>query len=112
MFVVEECAVAFRCALFVSLLAFSCTANNYTADGSAQPKIEPSLSQVARIDGDIFLGGLFPVHAKGNSSTLCGEINEQVGIHRVEAMLYAIDQVGFLFFWGGGGNFFKCAFIA
>ena len=100
MLVVKECAVVFRYAFFVSLLAFSCTANNYSADSSAQPKIEPSLSQVARIDGDIFLGGLFPVHAKGNSSTMCGEINEQVGIHRVEAMLYAIDQVCFVFvFW-------------
>ena len=107
MLVVKECTVVFRFTLFVSLLAFSFTANNYSTDSSAQPKIEPSLSQVARIDGDIFLGGLFPVHAKGNSSTVCGEINEQVGIHRVEAMLYAIDQVCFFFFL----DFFlrKCA---
>ena len=61
--------------------------------GSASTKVQSSASRVAKIDGDVFLGGLVPVHAKGNGSTVCGELNEQVGIHRVEAMLYAMDQV-------------------
>lgn len=61
---------------------------------SVEAPLSQSSSQVAVIDGDVFLGGLFPIHAKGiGSSQVCGELNEQVGIHRVEAMLYAVDQV-------------------
>ena len=44
------------------------------------------------IDGDIILGGLVPVHAAGEN-TPCGPINERLGIQRLEAMLYAVDQV-------------------
>lgn len=67
---------------------------HYNSHSSSAPsRTRSSASRVAKIDGDVFLGGLFPVHAKGNGLTLCGELNEQVGIHRVEAMLYAMDQV-------------------
>ncbi|XP_032555358.1 metabotropic glutamate receptor 7 isoform X1 [Chiroxiphia lanceolata] len=46
-----------------------------------------------RLEGDITLGGLFPVHAKGSSSSPCGDIKKENGIHRLEAMLYALDQI-------------------
>ncbi|XP_030812481.1 metabotropic glutamate receptor 7 isoform X1 [Camarhynchus parvulus] len=46
-----------------------------------------------RLEGDITLGGLFPVHAKGPLSSPCGDIKKQNGIHRLEAMLYALDQI-------------------
>ncbi|XP_007451183.1 PREDICTED: metabotropic glutamate receptor 7-like, partial [Lipotes vexillifer] len=46
-----------------------------------------------RIAGDVTLGGLFPVHAKGPSGVPCGDIKRQNGIHRLEAMLYALDQI-------------------
>lgn len=57
-----------------------------------------------RISGDLIIGGVFPVHAKGNSGSPCGEIFEtrffkllQIfifrGVHRVEAMLYALDMI-------------------
>ncbi|XP_048883604.1 metabotropic glutamate receptor 8-like isoform X2 [Brienomyrus brachyistius] len=46
-----------------------------------------------RLDGDIVLGGLFPVHARGDRGVPCGELKKEKGIHRLEAMLFAIDQI-------------------
>lgn len=46
-----------------------------------------------RIDGDIILGGLFPVHARGERGVACGELKKEKGIHRLEAMLFAIDLI-------------------
>ncbi|XP_043933502.1 metabotropic glutamate receptor 7 [Protopterus annectens] len=43
--------------------------------------------------GEIILGGLFPVHAKGIPGVPCGDIKKEHGIHRLEAMLYALDQI-------------------
>uniref|UniRef100_A0A8C1P9V4 Glutamate receptor, metabotropic 6a n=1 Tax=Cyprinus carpio TaxID=7962 RepID=A0A8C1P9V4_CYPCA len=46
-----------------------------------------------KILGDITLGGLFPVHSRGPAGVPCGEIKKEKGIHRMEAMLYALDQI-------------------
>lgn len=46
-----------------------------------------------RIEGDLTLGGLFPVHARGLLGEPCGDIKKENGIHRLEAMLYALDQI-------------------
>lgn len=46
-----------------------------------------------KIPGDVTLGGLFPVHSKGPLGQACGEIKKEKGIHRMEAMLYALDQI-------------------
>uniref|UniRef100_A0A3B5K172 Receptor ligand binding region domain-containing protein n=1 Tax=Takifugu rubripes TaxID=31033 RepID=A0A3B5K172_TAKRU len=46
-----------------------------------------------RIDGDISLGGLFPVHARGHDGKPCGELKKEKGIHRLEAMLFALDCI-------------------
>uniref|UniRef100_A0A8C4ZWD8 Glutamate receptor, metabotropic 6b n=1 Tax=Gadus morhua TaxID=8049 RepID=A0A8C4ZWD8_GADMO len=46
-----------------------------------------------KIEGDITLGGLFPVHSRGPAGVACGEIKKEKGIHRMEAMLYALDQI-------------------
>ncbi|NXA63175.1 GRM7 protein, partial [Mohoua ochrocephala] len=46
-----------------------------------------------RLEGGITLGGLFPVHAKGPPGSPCGDIKKENGIHRLEAMLYALDQI-------------------
>ena len=46
-----------------------------------------------KIEGDIILGGLFPMHEKGTGGQACGDIKEEKGIQRVEAMLYALDKI-------------------
>ncbi|XP_017876533.1 metabotropic glutamate receptor isoform X2 [Ceratina calcarata] len=43
------------------------------------------------IPGDIVLGGLFPVHEKGSAS--CGPNVYNRGVQRLEAMLFAVDQI-------------------
>uniref|UniRef100_A0A8C4QC66 Receptor ligand binding region domain-containing protein n=1 Tax=Eptatretus burgeri TaxID=7764 RepID=A0A8C4QC66_EPTBU len=52
-----------------------------------------SYSHSIRIEGDITFGGLFPVHGKGSRGLPCGEIKKEKGVHRLEAMLYALDQI-------------------
>ena len=84
------CAEFFRFVPFFSIVSIAFVATK----ASVEAVLSQSSSQVAVIDGDVFLGGLFPIHAKRiGSSQICGELNEQVGIHRVEAMLYAVDEV-------------------
>ncbi|KAL8178926.1 UNVERIFIED_CONTAM: Metabotropic glutamate receptor 4 [Gekko kuhli] len=46
-----------------------------------------------RLDGDITLGGLFPVHGRGSEGKACGELKKEKGIHRLEAMLFALDRI-------------------
>lgn len=45
------------------------------------------------LDGDLMIGGLFPVHQKGEGAEDCGKINSQRGIQRLEAMLLALDEI-------------------
>lgn len=47
----------------------------------------------ASIEGDVMLGGLFPVHQKGEGDAPCGLINADRGIQRVEAMLFTLDRI-------------------
>ncbi|KAM3878123.1 metabotropic glutamate receptor 7 [Diretmus argenteus] len=46
-----------------------------------------------RVEGEVTLGGLFPVHARGVPGMPCGDIKKENGIHRLEAMMYALDQI-------------------
>ena len=48
------------------------------------------------IKADIILGGLFPIHNKNTmqrGSPKCGSLNTERGIHRLEAMIFAVDQI-------------------
>uniref|UniRef100_A0A8C1W280 Glutamate receptor, metabotropic 2b n=1 Tax=Cyprinus carpio TaxID=7962 RepID=A0A8C1W280_CYPCA len=60
------------------------------------PRYTPPLAGSKReiiIDGDLVIGGLFPVHEKGEGTEDCGKINEERGIQRLEAMLLALDEI-------------------
>ena len=47
------------------------------------------------VEPDIVLGGLFPVHSKSitKHAPTCGSLNVERGIHRLEAMIFAVDQI-------------------
>ncbi|KAF0036160.1 hypothetical protein F2P81_011472 [Scophthalmus maximus] len=46
-----------------------------------------------RTDGHLTLGGLFPVHARGADGAPCGDLKKENGVQRLEAMMYALDQI-------------------
>ncbi|KAK2851547.1 hypothetical protein Q5P01_007823 [Channa striata] len=46
-----------------------------------------------RTEGHLTLGGLFPVHARGADGSPCGDLKKENGIQRLEAMMYALDQI-------------------
>ncbi|XP_056137130.1 metabotropic glutamate receptor 3 [Lampris incognitus] len=53
----------------------------------------PQSRHEIRIEGNLVLGGLFPVHEKGAGIEECGRVNEDRGIQRLEAMLFAVDRI-------------------
>uniref|UniRef100_A0A2I3HWE1 Glutamate metabotropic receptor 2 n=1 Tax=Nomascus leucogenys TaxID=61853 RepID=A0A2I3HWE1_NOMLE len=54
---------------------------------------EGPAKKVLTLEGDLVLGGLFPVHQKGGPAEDCGPVNEHRGIQRLEAMLFALDRI-------------------
>ncbi|KAF7997885.1 hypothetical protein HCN44_009283 [Aphidius gifuensis] len=52
---------------------------------------QPSGRETILIPGDLVLGGLFPIHEKGGVT--CGPRIYNRGVQRLEAMLFAIDQI-------------------
>ncbi|KAK2711818.1 hypothetical protein QYM36_012822, partial [Artemia franciscana] len=46
-----------------------------------------------KLPGDVILGGLFPVHDKGEKNNYCSTKVYDRGLQRAEAMLFAIDEI-------------------
>lgn len=49
--------------------------------------------QSVRLEGDLMLGGLLPMHEKGEEGRICGAISKDRGMQRAEAMLYAVERI-------------------
>lgn len=89
-----------QCILSLLMLK-SCWLLGFAANGALRPGAAPADPQQPlqefghsiRLDGDVILGGLFPVHARGERGVPCGELKKEKGIHRLEAMLFAIDLI-------------------
>ncbi|KAK7909662.1 hypothetical protein WMY93_014346 [Mugilogobius chulae] len=83
----------FHCMCHLSLLCLSLSL--FTSTTEALPAVGYNLDAKKEItlDGDLMIGGLFPVHQKGEAAEDCGKINAQRGIQRLEAMLLALDEI-------------------
>ncbi|XP_078466710.1 metabotropic glutamate receptor 3-like [Lampetra planeri] len=59
---------------------------------ASRPEPSPGRKDAEK-EQELLVGGLFPVHEKGDGSKDCGPINEARGIQRMEAMLFALDRI-------------------
>nr|XP_046154657.1 metabotropic glutamate receptor 1-like isoform X3 [Oncorhynchus gorbuscha] len=79
--------------LFFDILVLSHKSNIY--ERSAVPRAAPR--SVARMDGDVIIGALFSVHHQPSAEKVadrkCGDVREQYGIQRVEAMFHTLDRI-------------------
>ncbi|KOC68808.1 Metabotropic glutamate receptor [Habropoda laboriosa] len=58
-----------------------------------EPRTSDGRVWYANVTGDLVLGGLFPIHRKGNGGESCGEIQAEDGIQPLEAMLYTVGRI-------------------
>ena len=64
----------------------------YTYSGASGNLTWPFREQVAKIEGNITIGGLMMVHER-DEEKICGKIMPQGGLQATEAMLYTVDIV-------------------
>jgi metabotropic glutamate receptor 1 len=84
--------LVFFSAIFLEMSLFSRSSNRTVLLAGAS-----SQRSVARMDGDVIIGALFSVHHQPPAEKVperkCGEIREQYGIQRVEAMFHTLDKI-------------------
>ena len=101
---VNSLKVCVNFALFVSPLLSLCFGQTFASSPSsprdttwAQDGSEGFISADFPSDAEpnFVLGGLFPVHSKNvtDRGLTCGSLNVERGIHRLEAMIYAVDEI-------------------
>ena len=93
--------------LLVTLLLLVAPSSGLVLPGnsSVTPSVDPASGATLAVDieGDVILGGLFPVHKKSLSPLQsCGYIQPDRGIQRVEAMLFTLDEINRSRFIEGG----------
>ncbi|CAG03586.1 unnamed protein product, partial [Tetraodon nigroviridis] len=92
---VEMALIALLCvpALFFRILVLSRSSS--ISERSAVPRA--ASRAVARMDGDVIIGALFSVHHQPSAEKVaerkCGDVREQYGIQRVEAMFHTLDRI-------------------
>uniref|UniRef100_A0AC34Q200 G-protein coupled receptors family 3 profile domain-containing protein n=1 Tax=Panagrolaimus sp. JU765 TaxID=591449 RepID=A0AC34Q200_9BILA len=45
------------------------------------------------LEGDIMIGGLFPIHEAGRNASQCGRIKADQGVQRMVAMLFTLEAI-------------------
>lgn len=92
---VEMGLIALLCvpALLFRVLVLSHSSS--ISERSTVPRAAPRA--VARMDGDVIIGALFSVHHQPSAEKVaerkCGDVREQYGIQRVEAMFHTLDRI-------------------
>ncbi|XP_069557913.1 metabotropic glutamate receptor 1 isoform X1 [Brachyistius frenatus] len=80
-------------ACFFHVFVLSHSSNIY--ERSVVPRA--AARSVARMDGDVIIGALFSVHHQPSAERVadrkCGDVREQYGIQRVEAMFHTLDRI-------------------
>ena len=77
-----------------TLLLMVVTILGFLAPTSTKFSVSGKPSRGVQLNGDVILGGLFPVHAKSQSQDIpCSKKVYNRGIQRLEAMLYAVDTI-------------------
>ncbi|XP_008311506.1 metabotropic glutamate receptor 1 isoform X2 [Cynoglossus semilaevis] len=86
----------------MGLLALLCVPTFFFSFGSSsiyeRSVVPRAVSRsVARMDGDVIIGALFSVHHQPSAEKVaerkCGDVREQYGIQRVEAMFHTLDRI-------------------
>uniref|UniRef100_A0A3P9IYF1 Metabotropic glutamate receptor 1 n=1 Tax=Oryzias latipes TaxID=8090 RepID=A0A3P9IYF1_ORYLA len=92
---VNMCPLALLCLHACLLRVLVLSHSSSISERSVVPRA--ASRSVARMDGDVIIGALFSVHHQPSAEKVaerkCGEVREQYGIQRVEAMFHTLDRI-------------------
>ena len=80
--------------ILIAQVILQAEGSNYSDESEAITTPDGRVRGIKNITGaDFIFGGLFPVRSLESGSIQCGELRKERGIERMEAMLYAIDDI-------------------